>query len=72
MKGSKGPASVYRPKDPPNVTVSLSKLGKQILRAADARTGAGQSNVIEHLLRIHGGSVTKEELAPVAEDATAA
>lgn len=62
---TKGPASIYRPKDPPNVTVSLSKLGKDILEAADDRTGAGKSNVVEHLLRVYGGSITAEELAPL-------
>lgn len=68
---AKGPASIYRPKDPPNVTVSLSSLGKRILEAADERTGAGKSNVVEHLLRLHGGSISAEEFAPLADESAA-
>ena len=51
----KGPRCAYRPKEPPPVSVSLTALGKAILRGAATRTGYSQSDVVESLLRLHGG-----------------
>lgn len=61
-RGTKTP---YGPKHPPHRNHLLTKLAKRILAAATERTGASESNVVEHLVRLYGGSVTAEEFAPV-------
>ncbi|HET9011663.1 MAG TPA: hypothetical protein VFN38_07585 [Gemmatimonadaceae bacterium] len=53
----RGPRTLYRPKDTPAVSVSLTRLGKDILRAAAARLSCSMSDVVETLLREHGGRV---------------
>lgn len=63
-----GPRPVYAPKQMPAESCLLTELGKRILAAAAERTGAGKSNVVEHLLRKHGGSVTAADFAPLDED----
>lgn len=66
-KRKRGPQTVYGPKASPSESCLLTELGKDILHAAAARTGAGKSNVIEHLLRMHGAAVTAEQFAPVTD-----
>lgn len=62
-----GPARcLYRPKHLPPITVGLTRLGKRILRAAARRTDHSQSEVVEHLLRLHGGSVRMPDEAVTA------
>jgi hypothetical protein len=61
----KGPRRIYAPKAAPPESCLLTDLAKRILHAADERTGAGKSNVVEHLLRLYGGSVTPEDFAPI-------
>lgn len=67
----KGRHTLYGPKDPPNRSYTLTDLAKRIAAAAADRTGASESNIVEHLLRLHGGQVTAEELAPLPESPTA-
>jgi len=65
----KGPRTVYGPKVAPAESCLLTDLGKRILAGADARTGVGKSNVVEHLLRLYGGSITASDFVPVVEGA---
>lgn len=53
---NKGPATRYRPKDG-GVSVSLSRIGKDILKASSERSGQSQSDVVEELLRRFGDDV---------------
>lgn len=52
-----GPNSYYRGKDWPNKSLALTKLAKDILSAATARTGESEASVVEWLLRKHGAEV---------------
>lgn len=65
---AKGPRTVYGPKVSPPESCLLTELGKRILAGADERTGVGKSNVVEHLLRLYGGSVTAEDFAPLVDE----
>lgn len=69
MDKCKGPATRYRPKAPPGKSVSLTDLAKRALAAAAVRAVASESDVVEHLIRLHAGGVTPEELAPIRETA---
>lgn len=60
----KGPRTCYRPKEPPGKSVSLTWLAKRALSAAAQRTGQSESDVVEHLIRLHVGGVQPEEFAP--------
>lgn len=60
--------SVYTPKEPPAETASLTRFAKNLLRAAAARTGAGKSNVVEHLLRKHSAQLTADEFEALADE----
>lgn len=53
---------VVRPTDPPGTSVTLTKLGLQILDAACARTDASRADVVEQLLESHRESVVLEML----------
>ena len=55
----------------PGKSVALTALGKRILSAAADRVGGSESDIVEHLLRLHGGEVTPEEFAPIENDAAA-
>lgn len=61
---TRGPRAIYRPKDPPPESALLTPLGKRILRAATDRCGTNKSNVIETLLRLHGGELTADLFRP--------
>ena len=50
--------TIYGGKDPKPRSFTLTPLAHQILDAAQARAGTSASNVVEHLLRRHGGEVT--------------
>lgn len=65
----KGPRPVYGPKVTPTESCLLTDLGKRILAGAAERSGAGKSNVVEHLLRCYGGSVRAEDFAPLTDEA---
>ena len=54
---NKGPASEFKPKDPIGVSVTLTRLGKEILAAAAKRTGVSRSDVVEGLLRQYGNEI---------------
>lgn len=56
-----GPRTPFGPKDLPNKSHSLTKLGKKILASAAKRTGQSESNVVEWLIRRHGGEVKSED-----------
>lgn len=58
---SKGPRSPFGPSEPPNTSLSLTKFAKDVLAAAEERTGRPRSNVIDLLLRKHGGTVAPED-----------
>lgn len=58
---SKGPRSPFGPSDPPNTSLSLTRFAKDVLEAAEQRTGRPRSNVIDLLLRKHGGTVSPED-----------
>ncbi len=57
---AKGPQTDYRPKEAPGVSLMLTKLGKDILKAASNRTKKSKSDVVERLLREHGAELTAE------------
>jgi hypothetical protein len=63
-----GRRSIYGPKVVPNRSHSLTDLAIRIATAAARRTGATESNIVEHLLRLYGGRITREEMAPLPED----
>lgn len=62
----RGRPSVYGPKCPPTRTSLLTAFAKEILAAAAARGGDTESNVVEHLLRCYGHTVTEETFSPLA------
>lgn len=66
---AKGPRTCYRPKEPPGKSLSLTWLAKRVLFAASVRSGKSESDVVEHLLRLHGGKVGPEDFAPIEESA---
>lgn len=68
MKRKGQPRSVYTPKSGPPRTVLLTALAQRALDAAAERAGDSVSNVVEHLVRVHGPAVTAE--AFVAREAT--
>ena len=51
----RGQRASYRPKIQPGVSVTLTALGHQILRATAARTRLSRSDVFETLLRKFAG-----------------
>lgn len=53
-----GPRTPYRPKNPPNASVSLTKLAKRILEAASRRCGESKSDIVEHLIRTQAGKLS--------------
>ena len=53
----RGPKSEFGPKEKPTVSVSLTALAKRILAAARRRKRTSASNVVEELLRKHGGTI---------------
>lgn len=56
-QGQRGPKTNFRPKAQPPVSVTLTELGKSILKAASERLDMSQSDVIEYALRMHGGDL---------------
>lgn len=66
-KGHRGPKTNYRPKSQPPVSVVLTDLGKQILKATSKRTGMSHGDVMEQLLRRFATQVT-----PFKDDTAAA
>lgn len=69
-KRKPGPRSPYDKTNAQPRTVLLSPLAAAILDAANTRANGSASNVIDHLLRLHGGRVTAADLAPVTEEIT--
>lgn len=64
QKGRRGgPRTPFGPKDLPNRSHSLTKLGKDILTAAAERAGQSESNIVELLIRQHGGNVQSGDFA---------
>jgi len=55
---TKGPATKYRPKDRGGVSLSLTRVAKDLLEGASIRTNQSKSDVVEELLRKHGDEVT--------------
>lgn len=60
-KQPRGRPAYYRPKERPSRSVMLTMLGQKILDAAAARTGKTTSDIVEHLLRTHGGDLKKTD-----------
>lgn len=65
---TKGPRTVYGPKEMPGRSHSLTRFAKQILDAAVERCGTSESNIVEHLARRFGGSLTAEDFAPLEDE----
>lgn len=63
--------SIYSPKLPTPRTVTLTALAQRIWDAATKRTGQSRSNVIEHLIRNHAGSLTRKDFARLEQAAAA-
>lgn len=66
-KARRGTKTPYWPKDPPTRSHLLTEFAKRVLDAASKRTKASESNVVEHLVRLHAGQLTADEFAPVAD-----
>lgn len=66
-KGRGGPKTPFGPKDLPNRSHSLTKLAKQIEDAAAERAGTSASNVVELLLRKHGGELSADDFAELPD-----
>ncbi len=46
-----GPATVFRPKDPPNVSLNFASCTKTLLGQAHRRTRQSRSTIVEYLIR---------------------
>lgn len=60
-----GPKSIYGPKEAPPRTHLHTRLAKRILAAASARCQTAESTIVEHLVRLYGGTLRPEEFAPL-------
>lgn len=68
---TRGPKSHYRPKERLCVSITLTRLGREILDAAARRTGESRSDVVENLLRRHGPTVVFDEVDDDVTELTA-
>ena len=62
------PYSMFGQKDPMPVSALLTPLARRILVAAQLRTGATRSNVLELLTRLHAAALTRDDFAPVLDE----
>jgi hypothetical protein len=45
----------------------MTDFAKRILTAARERCGQSQSNIVEHLVRLHGGALAPEDFGPIED-----
>ena len=59
--GHRGPRCIYRPKEPPNIALAFAARTQRLLAATARRLKQSRSNVVEHLLRRHAGTLGAED-----------
>lgn len=65
----RGPSTPFGPKELPNVSHSMTAMGKRILKAASSRCLTSQSNVVEACVRRSAGALMPSDFV-MAERST--